>query len=322
MVPWIQVYSNILTHDKTYALSEQLKIPNYGAVGLMVSLWSWAAINAPDGDITAYPKRAIADAAGWPKGADRFYQVLLNVRLIEQLEDGRTVIRNWERYASLLMDMMDEQKKKTTERVRKHRQKKSGSSNVTDAPKDETENKPCNVTVTPEKEATVEKCNVTETLQAITGNVTETLCNGATEPNLTKPNLTEPRKDNQQQLKETRVQDDQGVIKFVESELGILLSGVAIDKINAWLEEWPDREVIRMAVSEAVLNNKRSINYVDAILRGWRTKGITTAGQAKAAQAEFAAQKANAAANKGQQSKTRAPDNFNSQTRDLNALIE
>ncbi len=321
MVPWIQVYSNILTHDKTYALAEGLKIPNYGAVGLMVSLWSWAAINAPDGDITAYPKRAIADAAGWSKGADKFYQVLINVRLIEQLEDGRTVIRNWERYASLLIDMMDEQKKKTTERVRKHRQKKTGSSNVTDISKDETEDKPCNVTVTPEKEATVEKCNVTETLQSVTGNATETLCNGATEPNLTKPNLTEPRKDHQQQKENARAESDQEVIKFVERELGILLSGVALDKINAWLDEWPDQEVIRMAVSEAVLNNKRSINYVDAILRDWRTKGITTAEQAKAAQAEFAAQKANAAAGKGQQSKTRAPDNFNSQARDLNALI-
>ena len=322
MVPWIQVYSNILTHDKTYALAEQLKIPNYSAVGLMVSLWSWAAINAPDGNITAYPKRAIAEAAGWNKGADKFYQVLLDVRLIEQTEEGRTVIRNWERYASLLIDMMDEQKKKTTERVRKHRQKKSGSSNVTDTSKDEAKDNSCNVTVTPEKEACAEKCNVTETLPSVTGNATETLCNGATEPNLTKPNITEPRKDNQQQLKDTRARDDQGVIKFVERELGIMLSGVAIDKINAWLDEWPDREAIQMAVSEAVLNNKRSINYVDAILRDWRTKGITTAGQAKAAQAEFAAQKANAAANKGQQNKTRAPDNFKTGSRDLDFLVE
>lgn len=117
-------------------------------------------------------------------------------------------------------------------------------------------------------------------------------------------------------------QPEKSILKFVESELGILLSGVAIDKINAWLDEWPDREVIRMAVSEAVLNNKRSIQYVDAILRGWRTKGITTAGQAKAAQAEFAAQKANAAANKGQQSKTRAPDNFKTGGRDLDFLVE
>ena len=124
------------------------------------------------------------------RGADKFYQVLLSVRLIEQLEDGRTVIRNWERYASLLMDMMDEQKKKTTERVRKHRQKKTGSSNVTDESKDEAEGKPCNVTVTPENEVSEEKCNVTETLQSVTGNATETLCNGATEPNLTKPNIT------------------------------------------------------------------------------------------------------------------------------------
>lgn len=324
MVPWIQVYSNILTHDKTYALAEQLKVPNYGAVGLMVSLWSWAAINAPDGNITAYPKRAIADAAGWSKGADKFYQVLLNVRLIEQLEDRRVMIRNWERYAALLMDMMDEQKKKTTERVRKHRQKKTGSGNVTDISKDEAKDKPSNITETPEREINEEKCNVTETLQTVTRNATETLCNGATEPNLTKPNITKPKdKDHQLLLKDMRMRDDQGVINFVESELGFLLSGVAIDQINSWLDEWPDREVIRFAISEAVLNNKRSIKYVDAILRDWRGKGIKTIAQAKAAKAEFEAQKATAVANKGTQNKTtRAPDNFKTGTRNLDFLIE
>lgn len=321
MVPWIQVYSNILTHDKTYALAEQLKVPNYGAVGLMVSLWSWAAINAPDGNITAYPKRAIADAAGWSKGADKFYQVLLNVRLIEQLEDGRVMIRNWERYAALLMDMMDEQKKKTTERVRKHRQKKTGSGNVTDISKDEAKDKPSNVTETPEKESNEEKCNVTETLQTVTRNATETLCNGATEPNLTKPNITKP-KDKDHPHPDHAAADGE-IAKFIEHELCMTLSGVAIDQINSWLNEWPDREVIRFAISEAVLNNKRSIKYVDAILRGWRGKGIKTIAQAKAAKAEFEAQKATAVANKGAQNKTtRAPDNFKTGARNLDFLIE
>lgn len=122
-----------------------------------------------------------------------------------------------------------------------------------------------------------------------------------------------------QQLIQT---SDQEVIRFVERELGILLSSVAIDKINAWLDEWPDREVIRMAVSEAVLNNKRSINYVDAILRDWRNKGIKTITQVEAAKAEYETKKANAAANKGQQSKTRAPDNFKTSGRDLDFLVE
>ncbi len=139
MIPWIQVYSNIPTHDKTYALAEKLKIPNYAAVGLMVSLWAWASINAADGDISRYPPRAIADATGYAtKKPEEFYTALVDTRLIEVLEDGRTVIRNWEEYAALLIDLMETQKKKTADRVRKHRERQKQKGKKTD----------CNVTET------------------------------------------------------------------------------------------------------------------------------------------------------------------------------
>ena len=112
MIPWIQVYSNILTHDKTYTLAEALKVPNYSAVGLMVSLWCWVAVNAPDGDITRYPPRAITEATGWTKKPETFYNALVNAGLIEKTEDGRAVIRNWEQYAMLLIDLMSVRKRK------------------------------------------------------------------------------------------------------------------------------------------------------------------------------------------------------------------
>ena len=135
MVPWIQVYSNILTHDKTYALAEKLRVPNYTAVGIMVSLWSWAAVNAPDGDITGYPPRAIADAVGWRKGAEALANALLETRLIAD-EDGRRVIRHWERYAALLMEAVERQRESTRQRVQKYRSKakEKAAGNVTETP--------------------------------------------------------------------------------------------------------------------------------------------------------------------------------------------
>ncbi len=155
MIPWIQVYSNILTHDKTYALAEELKIPNYSAVGIMVSLWAWASINATDGDITNYPPRAIAEATGWTKKSSDFYNSLLKIRLIEKTDSGRTVIRNWEQYAILLMDLMESQKKKTNERVKRHRDRQKQKEEKQETPDDEKEpdcnaygDTPCNVTVT------------------------------------------------------------------------------------------------------------------------------------------------------------------------------
>ncbi len=129
MIPWIQVYANITTHDKTYALAERLKIDQFAAVGIMVSLWAWASVNATDGDVSRYSPTALAASCGWKKKPADFYGVLLDVGLLDTLPDGRVAIRNWERYASLLMDMEERQKKNTRERVKRHRDRKNADSN-------------------------------------------------------------------------------------------------------------------------------------------------------------------------------------------------
>ena len=65
MLPWIQVYSNLAEHPKIYALVDRLGLRrNYEAVGIVVSLWLWAAKNAPNGDLSGFPERAIAAAIG------------------------------------------------------------------------------------------------------------------------------------------------------------------------------------------------------------------------------------------------------------------
>lgn len=176
MIPWIQVYSNILTHDKTYKLAESLKIPNYSAVGLMVSLWCWVAVNAPDGDITSYPPRAITAATGWPKKPETFYAALVDAELIEKREDGRAVIRNWEQYATLLMDLMDSQKKKTAERVKKHRARRKAREDAgSDPAPDQTPETDATgeaLPVTPDVEEVKRDCNVTETESNALHNIT------------------------------------------------------------------------------------------------------------------------------------------------------
>lgn len=194
MIPWIQVYSNILTHDKTYKLAEELKIPNYSAVGLMVSLWCWVAINAPTGDITDYPPRAISEATGWSKKPNTFYEVLVDTGLIEKTEDGRTVIRNWENYATLLIDLMDSQKKKTAARVQKHRDKKK-----------QREQAARGETSPPDTgEPDVKRdCNVTETPSNAL-------------PNLTQPNPTIPNHSSYEESNNSFVVDDGGACARAE----------------------------------------------------------------------------------------------------------
>ena len=66
------------------------------------------------------------------------------------------------------------------------------------------------------------------------------------------------------------------ITKFFESEFG-RLSPVQLDELRSWVfEDNFDVEVIKLAVKEASLNNKRTLNYIKGILRNWRSEGIET----------------------------------------------
>lgn len=161
MIPWIQVYSNLIKHPKTYALADELKItcaaasPNAVAAGMMVSLWLWAAQNATDGDLSKCSVRAIAEAAEYRKSPSIFVTALKEVGWL----DADMKLHDWDEYATLLVDYNERQREKTKERVRRHREKKKAARN--DA---------------------ADECNGER-------NVTDTPRNASTLPNLTLPNL-------------------------------------------------------------------------------------------------------------------------------------
>ena len=134
MIPWIQVYSNLLQHPKTYALADELKLgskdvtANAVAAGMMISLWCWSAVNATDGILGRCSDRAIAEAAGYKKNPTTLVTALIKTGWL----DGDKKIHDWDEYATLLMDIAENQKKKTNARVQKHRDKKKRICNVTD----------------------------------------------------------------------------------------------------------------------------------------------------------------------------------------------
>ena len=156
MIPWIQVYSNLPQHKKTSRLAEELKIssavvdPNMVAVGILIGLWTWAIQNAYDGDLSECSARTIANACQWKKKPETLVAALKKTGWL----DADMRLHDWEEYAVLLIDQEENRKAKTRDRVNRYRSKKAAS------------------------------CNVT---QSVTGNVTDTLCNAPTVPNLTKP---------------------------------------------------------------------------------------------------------------------------------------
>ena len=156
MIPWIQVYSNLPQHKKTSRLAEELKIssavvdPNMVAVGILIGLWTWAIQNAYDGDLSECSARTIANACQWKKKPETLVAALKKTGWL----DADMRLHDWEEYAVLLIDQEENRKAKTRDRVNRYRSKKAASCNVTKCA-------PCNVT--------------------------DTLCNAPTVPNLTKP---------------------------------------------------------------------------------------------------------------------------------------
>ena len=260
---WIQVEDTIREHDKIYNLSDELGIPDAYAIGLMVCLWTWASSNAPDGDLTSFPPRAIASAAKWDKAgakaASRFYDALLEVRFLEKLEDGRIVIRNWEKRATLIMDYVEQQREKTNERVKRYRDRKKKQKSISEIP----EKPSCNVSQS-------EKCNVTDTLQ--NGDVTP--IPNHTIPNHTINNKTTSNNNPASIPVEEDVSEDTAALRCVCEEFSQAVhepSEKEREQLRLLLGEY-GKSALLAAIQDA-RGKGRSVNYLRTILENRKRTG-------------------------------------------------
>ena len=132
MLPWIQVYSNITEHPKTTNLVDVLGItskdaePEMVAVGMLVGLWTWAAKNAYNGDLSAVSARAIAKACGWKKDAFVLVKALVDCGWL----DDDMKIHDWEEYAELYINREDYKREQAKERMRNMRARKKAESEI------------------------------------------------------------------------------------------------------------------------------------------------------------------------------------------------
>ena len=70
------------------------------------------------------------------------------------------------------------------------------------------------------------------------------------------------------------------ILGFFEDEFKRPLSSIECQTISDWQNEYSD-DLLKLALSEAVKNNIRSLSYIDAILRNWKGAGIKTAIEAQ-----------------------------------------
>lgn len=74
---------------------------------------------------------------------------------------------------------------------------------------------------------------------------------------------------------------DNDLFSTFEKEFGRSLSPMEYEIINSWLESKIDKELILLALKEAVFNGVNNLRYIDKILFEWNKKGIKKANDVK-----------------------------------------
>ena len=63
--------------------------------------------------------------------------------------------------------------------------------------------------------------------------------------------------------------------KYIEENFGRTLSSIEVEKIDDWSLSFTE-DIIKHAIKISTLNNKRTFNYVNGILKNWKTAGYKT----------------------------------------------
>ena len=80
-------------------------------------------------------------------------------------------------------------------------------------------------------------------------------------------------KENKNKIKENILITTTNLFEYIESNFGRPLSPLEYEKANHWLSLY-DQEIIEYAVKIAVMNGKRTFNYVEGILNNWKGKDL------------------------------------------------
>ena len=58
------------------------------------------------------------------------------------------------------------------------------------------------------------------------------------------------------------------------------MSGIEYEKINNWMSEF-NVDILKYAITIAVMNQKKTFAYVEGILKNWKGKGLKTLEEIK-----------------------------------------
>lgn len=265
--PWFQVFADLPGHTKIGKLRDGLKLKNrYEAVGLIVCIWSWAAVHAPSGELTGVSAQDLADAAGWRKSAKGLLEALVAAGFLDRDGDGGLALHDWDGHQCMLQDAMTRSRRKAADRQKAYRDRKRAEREAAERP-----------SPVPEDD---EPRNVTHN---VTGNITDRHSNGTTSSSTITNTLpisqsvavvnTVPGDDgdggdgDRDVLRLIGGEIGQGVLLLSDRQMDDLLSRLGVDGFNAYakrLVSWVQRkhanvdhyrEILKWATADGVLTS-------------------------------------------------------------------
>lgn len=242
--PWFQVFADLPGHEKTRKLRDGLGLKNsYEAVGLIICIWSWAAVHAPSGELKEMKPQDLADAAGWRKSAKNLLRALVDSGFLDESEGGYS-LHDWDNHQGLLQDAIDRSKRGNADRQRRWRERKRAERSAGE-----------NASPVPNNNATR---NAT---QGVTGNIGSNGNNGSTSSSTITNTLpisqsvvvvnTVPGDDgdggdgDRDVLRLIGGEIGQGVLLLSDRQMDDLLSRLGVDGFNSYAERlvsWVQRK--------------------------------------------------------------------------------
>lgn len=86
--------------------------------------------------------------------------------------------------------------------------------------------------------------------------------------------------DNVNDLLLTTTTTNNNIYDYIEENFSRTLSPVEITTIDEWLS-WFKEDIIKYAIKISILNNKKTFNYVNGILKNWKSCGYKTLQEIK-----------------------------------------
>lgn len=249
-------------------------------IGLLAMFWTWALKASPDGEITNFPPRAIADATDWNHKPQTLIDALIKSKWVDKSDDGKLTIHDWDDYTWRFFDKVERNREQTKKRVTEYRKRKKA------------------VLIKEESVTPVTQCNVPTVTDVTHEPLQVTQCNAPTVPNLTKPiYLSDNSSRSTPTVERVEKSDDDISKKLVNPDLAKVntyyaenmgqVSLAISSEFKSYLDFFsPD--VICAGIDEAVKSSHgpASFNFLRSILGRWKAAGINTLDKVAADRAQ------------------------------------